>query len=50
MLIERDAGMRGADQPRQLGLALLDRPAAQILTIQLDQVEGAQPGLRKQGR
>ena len=45
MLIEHDAPARGADQLGELGLALLDRPSPQILSVELDQVEGDQDGI-----
>ena len=32
VFVEHDAGMRGANELRQLALAVLDRPAPQILT------------------
>ena len=34
VFVEHDAGMRGADELRQLALAMLDWPAAQILALQ----------------
>ena len=45
VFVEHDAGMRGADELRQLALAMLDWPAAQILALQLDQIEGAKHGV-----
>ena len=42
VLVEHDAGARGAHELGELGLAVLDRRAAQIFAVELDQVEGAQ--------
>ena len=45
MLIEHDAAAWSADELGELGLALLDRPAPQILSVELDQVKGDKDGL-----
>jgi hypothetical protein len=42
MVIEHDARMRAAHQLGQLTLALLDRHPAQILAVELDQIESAE--------
>jgi hypothetical protein len=41
MLFEDDARMRGTNEPRQLVPAVLYWSAAQIIALELDQVEGA---------
>jgi hypothetical protein len=40
VLVEQDAGLGIAQQPRQRSLAVEEREIAQILAIMLDQVEG----------
>src|SRR5262249_40582861 len=42
VLVEHDAGTRDAHELGKLGLAVLDRRAAQILAVEFDQVKGAQ--------
>jgi hypothetical protein len=55
MLVEHDAGMQAADEFPKLDLAPLDGPAAYVLAVQLDQIEGthstaAPPWLRLETR
>ena len=42
MLIEHDAGTRAANELRQLALAVLNRSAAQVLALKLNEIEGAE--------